>query len=1007
VAAPDEPSMAHAVGRPLLVGRDREQRILRERLAGALSGRGRLVLISGEAGIGKTALVEDLAADADAAGCLVLWGRAYDLSVTPPYGVFIEMSRHHRPAEIFPRLSTPLDDLAGLTDLGSQEHLFAEVAGFFVAASRERPLVLALDDLQWADQASLDLVRYMARWVRDQRLLLVVTYRSDELHRRHPLSALIPLLVREAHAERLELRPLDEPAIRELISGRYPLAPGDLARLVAHVQPRADGNPLYTGEILRALREEGTLLERDAAWHLESLEHVRLPALLRQMIDGRFGRLSDDTQRLLGIAAVLGQDVPLDLWATTARIDVAALLPTMEEADAAGLIHALPDGTAVRFSHALIREAIHDGVLPLRRRVWHGAAAEALATAARPNPDAVAYHFRQARDGRAVPWLVRAAGRAERAYAWGEAAERIDEALAEMDASEFGPRDRGWLLFSLSRLLRYLNPDRSAAHLREALAVADEHDDAVLAGFSRFQLGMLSCTRLNLLTGIDQMQAGITTAPESVTGEHWTSAIQIVARLADLGLVTPELRLVTAGGPALIDIVARGSICQWLAQAGRLDEALRLGEDNHRALSARLRPAGAPAPTLPTGAVDTYVGLALAHAMVGRPDLAREDFAVARDAYRQAGHHQQVASTLLWELDTVTLHYRTDDLQERRALASALGEARERASGSIPDSVGRSSLPLLLLEGRWSEAAAVSGDWMEEPTGVRWAIGTWGAAVLAFRQGRFDVAWQLVNRLIPRGPDQEPGDSLYLYVTRAQRLATALSLDRGDLPGAHAWLRAHDAWLAWSGAMLGQADGELLWAEYHDAAGDAVRARHHLDRALALAEDPRQPLALLSSYRLLGRLDAEDGRIVDASAHLGQSLALAEACGALFERALSLLALAEIHVVRRQAEEALPLLAEVHELCAPLGAELALSRVGELKASLAVKSGGKRYPGGLSAREVEVLRLVAEGLTDAEAARRLFLSPRTVTTHLTSIYNKLGVGSRLAAVRFAIDHDLA
>jgi DNA-binding CsgD family transcriptional regulator len=221
-------------------------------------------------------------------------------------------------------------------------------------------------------------------------------------------------------------------------------------------------------------------------------------------------------------------------------------------------------------------------------------------------------------------------------------------------------------------------------------------------------------------------------------------------------------------------------------------------------------------------------------------------------------------------------------------------------------------------------------------------------------------------------------------------------------------LEAHDRWLAWNGAVLGRAEGQLGWAAYHRAAGDLGSACEHGSRALAHASDPRQPLALLATHRLLGELETKAGRHAEAQEHLDQALALADACAAPYERALTLLALAELHAATADMAAARAHLDEARDLLTPLEARPALARADALEAQFAAPQQPREgYPAGLTAREVEVLRLVAEGLTDAQVAERLYLSPRTVGRHLASIYDKLGVATRLAAARFALDHHLA
>jgi DNA-binding CsgD family transcriptional regulator len=244
-------------------------------------------------------------------------------------------------------------------------------------------------------------------------------------------------------------------------------------------------------------------------------------------------------------------------------------------------------------------------------------------------------------------------------------------------------------------------------------------------------------------------------------------------------------------------------------------------------------------------------------------------------------------------------------------------------------------------------------------------------------------------------------------------MAAAFALNDSDSLLAHAWLSAHDRWLAWSGMVVGRVEGQLGWAAYHRTAGDLSQARAHADAALALATEPRQPLALLAAHCALGDLDTATGRYADAAAHLDAALTLADACAAPYERALTLLSLTELRLATGDRLAAAALLSDACTILEPLEAHPALARAATLAAALALEEApastsapSGEYPDGLSAREVEVLRLVAQGLTNAQAAERLYLSPRTVDQHLRSIYNKLGVSSRAAAARWAAEHNL-
>ena len=402
--------------------------MLRAELFAACSGRGRLVLLGGEAGIGKSTLAQDLVGTTAGHTTRVLAGHCYDLTNTPPYGPWLDLFQGSQPV---PDLPVPPAAFAGgvLTAVTDRAALFADVRRFFAELSAAHPTLVLLEDLHWADPASLELLRHVASHLRHWPVLLLVTYRVDELTRRHPFAQQLPALVREAEGLRLDLRRLDEDALRALVAGRYRLPAADEARLVTYLEQHAEGNPFFATELLRALEEEALLRQDDDRWvTLGNLSRSSCRPFLRQVIEGRVARLGEEVREPLAMAAVIGQEVPLALWAEVADLDDETLLAIVEQAIDAHLLAAERDGVRVRFVHALTREALYEGIPPPRRRLWHRQVAEALHGDADPDPDAVADHLQQAGDPRAWEWLVKAADRAQRAYAWLTAAERLQAA---------------------------------------------------------------------------------------------------------------------------------------------------------------------------------------------------------------------------------------------------------------------------------------------------------------------------------------------------------------------------------------------------------------------------------------------------------------------------------------------------------------------------------------------------------------------------------------------------
>jgi predicted ATPase len=208
---------------PILVGRAREQVFLREELVTATGGRGRLVLIGGEAGIGKTTLARDLEREASGRGVQVLTGHCYDLTNTPPYGPWLDLVAGGRPSGgPAPPAAFAGGRLSGT--ITNQAALFAEVHDFFAGVAAAGPTLVVLEDLHWADPASIELLRYLAARVGSLPLLVVATYRIDELTRRHPFYQQLPALIREADALRLDLRRLATSDLQALIAGQWSLA---------------------------------------------------------------------------------------------------------------------------------------------------------------------------------------------------------------------------------------------------------------------------------------------------------------------------------------------------------------------------------------------------------------------------------------------------------------------------------------------------------------------------------------------------------------------------------------------------------------------------------------------------------------------------------------------------------------------------------------------------------------------------------------------------------------
>jgi DNA-binding CsgD family transcriptional regulator len=969
---------------PPLVGREREQGVLRDYLAAALAGHGGLVLIGGEAGIGKTALAESLGDTASAHGALVLVGCCYDLSETPPYGPWVELFGRYQSENGSP-LPVAFAQRGTVGAVSSQAALFQQVQEFLTLLATQRPLVLLLDDLLWADHASINLLRFLSRSLMTLPLLIVVTYRSDELTRLHPLYGLLPVLVHEARAERLDLHPLTENDLRAMVERRYHLGPADSLRLITYLHERGEGNPFFLGELLRTIEEEGILRATDNAWALGDLVHVRVPPLLRQVIDARLARLGENAQDLLAVAAVIGQEVPLPLWGTIGNVDEERLLALTDQAEEARFITLDDSGGHARFVHALIRESLHEGLPPHQRRALHRETGEALMRSLHPDPDAVAYHFRQAGDARAVEWLTKAGERAHRSWAWLTAAERYEAALPLLEGSNPGERAR--LLYLIAVLRQFVSPQSGIPLLEEAISLATQMNDQVLTACATLYRGTLRCYVQEYRRGLLDLEAGAMALDALTVTNH--------SRIRELDLMSAD-----------IDVYSRwDTIAAWYALLGRYSEARTLGErlmvqEAHTSRETRQPRYSRAGANRARGIV--YAGL-------GAPDAARASYRRARDNARASRDHYSHTIVALDELERVLLPYYADEIGERGALAAEAEAAWCQASGVYRE-VATASLTHLLvlaLEGRWTEARQLALAVREtQSLAALRRVATRVLGLLAHYQGDNDVAWSLVREVVPDGPTTAPGDIRFLDAQSAQQLAIALAIEAGDLAVAHAWLEAHDRWLAWSGSVPGRSEGQALWAHFYRVTGDPDQADTHAERALAHADEPRQPLALLAAHRLRGELDTDARRFPSADMHLSASLALADACQAPYERALTLLARAHHHAATKQPAAAIALLGEVRAICAPLDAKPTLARADALLARIK-PSPAPLYRAGLTEREIEVLRLIAAGQTNRQIADALFLSERTVHVHARNIFAKTGTDNRAGATAFAFRHGLA
>ncbi len=827
--------------------------------------------------------------------------------------------------------------------LQSQAALFELATDLLATAGSIRPIVLFLEDLHWADQPSIDLLRYVGRLVAGFRMLLVATYRSDEITRQHPLFALIPALAREAGTVRISLQRLGPDAVRDLIASRYAITDDECERVAGYVQRVTEGNPFFASEVLRTLEESRAIEHDDAGWRLRNLDDVQVPELVRQVIEGRLARLGDVVYRTLQSAAVIGHEIPVDLWIAVSGEDEGVLSETLDRATEARIVEELPGGNSFRFTHALIRETLYAGLGLLRRRALHRRAGEVLIEAARPDPDTIAHHFSQAGDDRAFDWLVRAGDRANQSYAWMIAAERYEQAAAVIADDRERARESGWLLINVASMLRYSDTPRAIGYIEQAAIVGASIGDAWLALSPLVDAGYYHVRLGNMREGVDRMQA-VGREMESAARDGRLASCEPPNDLAtDVRPAYDYMLRMATERPDQAVILDRSLAVIHLVNTGRIREAQALAEQlaavwpsdveetQHITFGGDWRSMFA----------DLYFGLADIERRMGRSQQSLQSAQIALSAYVLIPHYFVMAWCYTRMLQTL-IAYQTEEIELRRATASNAVDAAFKALGAVqsdasPD-LHRTSL--WIVEGRWVDAysilhARVFPDGGASHLAVTEDYPVSDLAAICVGQGRREEALDLIRSTLPDGSDTQPGNQPFESALNFHAVAASLALDIGDLTAAHAWLAAHDRWLDWSGSVLGQVDGHLGWSRYHRQAGDLDTAEAQAHIAFDKASNPRQPLGLLASHRLLGELETERGNQDNARSHLSESLSLADACAAPFELALTLVSLAELDIAVDEVEQATEKLTQARSICERLEARPALERIAALERRLA------------------------------------------------------------------------
>ena len=919
------------------ISREAELARLREVLADAAEGRPRTVVIGGDAGIGKTRLLRELLAGTDAR---VLSGGCVDITADSlPYAPFAEALRG-----LADELE-PHDAEGAPLSATAQARMYERLLGLLRRLGDETPVVLAIEDLHWADRSTRDLLRFLAANLRGERLALLATYRADDLHRGHPLRPLLAELERAGAAERLHLRPFTRTEVAEQIEALVGEPPAPT--FVAEVFERAEGNAFCVEQLVATARDGSGR---------------RLPILLEDVLHARFERLSPPAQRLLGVVAAGGPRVREALVAAVCGLADGE----RDESLRAAVDHRIlaVEGDTYVFRHALLREAAYAELLPGERHRLHAAYGGALTDR---------------------PELADGALHAELARHWHAAGELRPALATSVAAAAAAERSHGFA--------------EAAAHYSRALEVWDRVDDAADAAGTDFVTLLRRAAEANSLAGesaraaaliraaLEQIDAAA--APGTAGALHerlgrylWAAGDSEAAT----GAYEQAVRLVPAQPPSR----ARARV---LAAWGQAQMLLARYDESRASCEEAIAIARSVGARAEEGHALNTLGVDLA--CLGDPDTAVGHLAAARAIAEEVGDLDDLARAYLnlAEILVVPLDRVDEAVQVARdgiALCREVG-----LDGDYGVSLRAVAAGALFEIGRWDEAEALVAEASERgPIECAAIDHHLAGAKIALGRGALDaadrhiaaVAELMTNTRDPQytGPLAARGAELALC-RRAPRAALA-AVEHGLEGIDDHWFAAPLVWLGVRAAAdLGDtAAGERLLARETEATSPVLAAY----AASSAAE----------ATRLRGRGDPE--AFAAAAEAWERTLRPLPSAYCRFREAEALLERRR----RRAGAQSLTLAFALADglRAAPLLEEIELlARRGRIELAPAPRVDAPAAPSGLTARELEVLELVARGLTNRDVGRALFVTEKTASAHVSSILSKLSVRSRVEAAAAA------
>jgi DNA-binding CsgD family transcriptional regulator/tetratricopeptide (TPR) repeat protein len=994
--------MIGRISSPVFVGRGDELQRLQAVLDSAMAGVVNTVIVGGEAGVGKSRLLAELRAGAEASGLRFLVGGCVDLGDgAPPYDPLVAalrpwlktLSPDDRSRIIGPARSAVLRLIPDLEAAGeggssadaassaSQSSLYLQVLGLIERIADDTPTVIALEDLHWSDRSTRDMLRFLVRNLTRSRVLLIGTYRSDELHERHPFLALLAELGRSGLVHRIELAPFTPAEVHEQLAGILGTPP-DRA-LVARLHQRGGGNAFFTEELLAG----------------EQRGEQRLGLSLRETLLARVGGLSPGARDVLRIVAVAGVSARHDVLANVAHMDQAAIAAALREAIDRHLLMASDDGV-MHFRHGLLREAAYGELLPGERLALHAGVAAAVESLL-PGPDVdaavaseLAHHWYEARDAqRALTASLRAGQAAERMFAFGNAFAHYHLALSlwPTDAEAVDGRTRLELTMRTAESAALTGAYRRAIELVQAALESDVEAEPTRTG-----------TMLERLA-VYHLGSGNPDAAEP--------------------LAVRALDLLPADPPSIARAQVLGVLAQALGLKCFFSESNRIAQE---ALAIARQVGSATAEIRALGCIGRNASA------VGEAESAVRTLREALDLARSVGDFTGAAEISI-EL-ALALHWAGDLEEACRVADEGIAESgrwgAEGFGGALRAIRGLSAFRL----GRWAEAEErIAAALERDPVGSHGVLAHGARALLDLGRGELDAAAEHLEIVllmckaftataygwtdlyssiallsIARGRPTEAIDSV------RESLARSAEPERDvHMRVCHRLAIRAAADLAEVARPLGDAAG-LAEALAIGREFDEHLDRHaRLVRALPGGGDPHLALDVAlgkaESSRLEGRSSAVDWATAAAAAQdlrhphdqaysrFREAEALLLARGS---RSAAQAAALEAHQIASDLGAA-PLQREIEQLAVRARLDLVRPPVAPHRTASA-GAVGRGTPFRLTPREQDVLERITRGHTNREIAADLFISEKTASVHVSNIKSKLGANGRAEIAAIAV-----